>query len=177
MGFNNIETMVLNAPAHGYGIFPALITAYIADKWRHCRAWTIVFNAVCLIVGTCMYSQLPLSQKAARYAGIFLAVGGANANVPLVMSWAQTSVRGQGKRAVSAAIIVAWGGVGGILAGVVFMQKEALKYPTGVFFTIGVNAFTAVASVALSFWFRYQNSRANRGAVILEGDPTFRYQG
>lgn len=123
-----------------------------------------------------MYSQLPLSQKAARYAGVFLAAGGCNGNVPLVISWAQTSIRAQSKRAVTAAVIIAWGGIGGILAGVVFIQKEAKRgYPTGVFFTVGMNAFTIVAAFCLSMWFRYQNKRANRGEVVLEEAEDFRY--
>ncbi|KLT43192.1 MFS general substrate transporter [Cutaneotrichosporon oleaginosum] len=177
MGFNNVETMLLNVPCTVYAFIPSLGTAYLADRYRNARGWCVVFNALCVILGTCMYSQLPMPQKAARYVGVFFAVGGCNANIPLLLAWAQTSIRAQSKRAVFAAMIVAWGGVGGILAGVVFIQKEAKRgYPTGVFFTIGMNAFTVVAAMGLAAFYRYKNKKAERGEVVLEGSEDFRYQ-
>lgn len=176
MGFTNVQSMLLGTPTNVYAFIPALSTAYIADKVKNARAYVVMFNALFVIIGTCMYSQLPLSQKAARYAGVFLAVGGCNGNVPLLISWAQTSIRAQSKRAVTAAVIVAWGGIGGILSGVVFIQKEAkLGYPTGIWFTVGMNSFTICAALCLSFWFRYQNRRADRGEVVLENAEDFRY--
>lgn len=177
MGFNNVETIVLGAPAQVWSLVPGLLTAYVADKYKNMRAVVIVFNCLCLIIGTCMYSQLPLKMKAARFAGMFLAGGGCNSNVPLVLSWAQCSIRAQSKRAFTAAIIVAFGGVGGILSGVVFMQKEAPSYRTGVFFTIGINAFTICACGFLHGYYRWQNRRADKGLVVLEDSPGFRYQG
>ncbi|BEJ11525.1 hypothetical protein CspHIS471_0109470 [Cutaneotrichosporon sp. HIS471] len=177
MGFSNVETMLLGTPTHVWALIPCLGSAWIADKYRNMRAAVIMFNALVCIVGTCIYSQLPMSQKGLRYFGVFLAVGGCNANVPLVVSWSQTAIRSQSKRAVTAAVVVAFGGLGGIFASVMFMQKEAKRgYPTGVFFTIGVNAGTVVLAFLLSVFYRYQNRRADRGEVVLEGADDFRYQ-
>ncbi|CAK9785899.1 unnamed protein product [Cutaneotrichosporon oleaginosum] len=177
MGFNNVQTMLLGTPTHVYALIPALGSAWVADKYRNMRSVVIMFNALVCIAGTCIYSQLPLSAKGARYFGVFLAVGGCNANVPLVVSWSQTAIRAQSKRAVTAAVVVAWGGIGGIFASVMFMQKEARKgYPTGIFFTIGVNCGTIVFAFLLSVYFRRQNRRADRGEVVLEGSEEFRYQ-
>lgn len=119
-----------------------------------------------------------MSQKGARYAGVFIAVGGGNANVGLLISWFQTSIRKQSKRAVGSALVILWGGIGGILAGVTFMQKEAKRgYPTGIYICLSLNAFVAVGSIALSMFYRYQNRRADRGLAVLEGDEKFRFQG
>lgn len=177
MGFNNVESMMLNVPSTVWAFVPALGTAYLADRVPNARGWCVAFNALCVIIGTCMYSQLPMSQKAARYVGIFFAVGGCNANIPNLLAWAQTAIRAQSKRAVFAAVIVAWGGVGGTLAGGVFIQKEYTKgYPTGVWFTVGINAFTIVASISLSAFYRYKNKQAERHQAVLEGSEDFRYQ-
>jgi hypothetical protein len=177
MGFNNTEQMLLGTPAHVWGLVPSFASAYVADKYKGMRAWVICANALLVIIGTCMYSQLPLSQKAARYAGIFLAVGSSNASVPLITSWAQCSIRRQSKRAFYSAVIVAFGGIGGILASVTFMQKEAKKgYPTGVWFTISMQAFTCVGSALLHFYYRRQNKRADRGEIVIEDAENFRYQ-
>lgn len=177
MGFNNFEQMTLGAPPSIWAILPSLGCAYFADRIKGVRALAVMFNAGCIIMGTAMYSQLPVSQKAARYVGVFFAVGGANANVPLVLSWAQTSIRAQSKRAFTAALIVAWGGLGGILASVVFIQKEYLKgYPTGIWFTIATSLTTIVLAFCLSMWMRWQNRRADRDGLVLENDVNFRYQ-
>jgi dipeptide/tripeptide permease len=178
LGFDNVQSMVLNVPPNAWSVIPALITAYIADKYRHMRAAVIVFSGICLIVGTAMYSQLGATQKVARYAGIFLAVQGGNCNVPLVLSWAQTSIRAQSKRAFMAAVVVCFGGIGGILASVAFNQNEAKKgYRSGVIFTMAINAVTVVGAVILHLWMRNENRRAEQHGKVLEEDENFRYQG
>ena len=176
MGFTSIESQLLVAPPYVWCVIPAIATAMLSDKYRH-RAAAICFNATCLIVGTAMYSQLPATKKAARYAGVFLAIGGCNSNIPLVVSWAQSSIREQSKRGFASALVIAFGGIGGILASVAFIEQEFLKgYPTGVFLTIGLNAAVIVFAIALSVFFGYQNRRADRGEIVLEGHEDFRYQ-
>lgn len=178
LGFNNIQSMVLNIPPNAWSVIPALITAWMADRYRNMRAAVIIFSAVCLVVGTAMYSQLGADQMVARYAGIFLAVQGGNCNVPLVLSWAQTSIREQSKRGFTAAVVVAFGGIGGIVASVAFNQNEAASgYRSGVILTMAINGAVAVFAGVLHFWMRKQNRAADRGEKVLEGDETFRYQG
>ncbi|BEI84447.1 hypothetical protein CcaverHIS002_0410510 [Cutaneotrichosporon cavernicola] len=178
LGFTNVQSMVLNIPPNAWSVIPALVTGYIADKFRHMRAAVVIFSAICIIVGTAMYSQLGANQKVARYAGIFIAVQGGNCNVPLVLSWAQTSIRAQSKRAFMAAVVVCFGGLGGILASVAFNQNEAKKgYRSGVIFTMVINAVTVIGAAVLHFWMRNQNRRAERDSKVLEEDVNFRYQG
>lgn len=176
MGFSNALSQILYAPPKIWGIFPGILIAWWCDR-THQRAIGIMANATVLIVGTCMFSQLGNDQKVARYAGVFLAFGGATCNVPLIIAWAQTSIREQSKRGFNSAILIAFGGVGGILAGVLFMESEAKTgYPTGIYSTIGFNAFTVVMAAVFKVWMTIQNRRADRGDVVLEGHPEFRYQ-
>lgn len=176
MGFDNALAQILMAPPYVWCIVPSIATSIVADRYKQ-RAAAVAFNALTLIIGTVVYSQLPAHQKAARYVGIFLAIGGCNSNVPLIVAWAQSNIRAQSKRGYASALIVAWGGIGGILAGVVFMDKERLTgYPTGVYFTIGMNSMVIIFCAAMKLIFRHQNKRADRGDVVLEGSPEFRYQ-
>lgn len=138
-----IGTMLLGTPTYAWALFPSLICSFIADKYPGMRAAMVMFNGCCTVTGTAMFSKLAMSQKTARYvgrslhvltsskhvltAGVFLAVGGANANVGLLVSWFQTNLRKQSKRAVSSALVILWGGIGGILAGYTMMNKEARK--------------------------------------------------
>lgn len=102
-----------------------MVHAYIADRVPNCRAWMMISGCIQSIVGTALYSKLGASNVAGRYVGTFLAVGGANGNVGLILSWAQCSIRMQSKRGFTSAIVVAMGGVGGILASVLFMDSES----------------------------------------------------
>lgn len=102
-----------------------MVQAYCADRIPNCRAWMMLSGCLQSIVGTVLYSKT--TNTAARYIGTFLAVGGANGNVGLILSWAQCSIRQQSKRGFTSAIIVAMGGIGGILASTLFMDSEALQ--------------------------------------------------
>lgn len=177
MGFKkSIEQMLLGVPAYFYAMIPGYVTAKISDGKPHMRAWMFVLNSCSTLTGTLMYSQIK-GNKAARYAGVFLTVGGCQSNVPLVTSWCQCSIRAQSKRAFASALVIAWGGVGGILASVTFQQKEAKQgYPTGVWFTVAMNILAIGATIALKFWMRWKNHKADTEGLVLEGDPNFRYQ-
>lgn len=177
MGFSNMLSQILYAPPKIWGIIPGIFIAIWCDRTRQ-RAFGVMLNATVLVVGTIMFSQIEKSNKEARYAGVFLAFGGATCNVPLIIAWGQTSIRSQSKRAFTAALLVAWGGIGGILAGVLFIEKEAKAgYPTGIWTTVALNIFVVIAAGCIKIWFAYQNRRADRGEIVLEGHEGFRYQG
>ncbi|TXT04324.1 hypothetical protein VHUM_04211 [Vanrija humicola] len=177
MGFSNMMSQLLVVPPYVWCLFPAVTSAVVADKVKGARAYVIVANVLCLIVGTAMYSQIPASNKAGRYAGIFLAIGGANSFIPLVISWSQTAIRAQSKRGYASALIIAFGGVGGIVASVAFQQKEMAKgYPSGIYLTLALNAVNVIAVLGLRFWMVWKNKQADKGLCVIEGNPDFRYQ-
>jgi len=124
MGFTNVESMMLGTPMYVWALIPALGCGRISDRIRGSRGLCIAFNALSVVVGTAMFSQIPASNKAARFVGVFIAVGGAQANTPLVISWQHTAIRAQSKRAYCSALIVAAGGAGGILGSTAFVEKE-----------------------------------------------------
>lgn len=177
MGFKGFMSQILVAPPYVWVPFPAMATAFLADRY-HARALAISLNSIQVLVGTCMYSQLGSDKIAARYAGVFLAVGGSNANIPLAISWAQTSIRRQSKRGYTSAVVVAFGGVSGIIAGLAFMEKEASSgYPTGINLTLGMTAGSIACCAGLWVYFKFENRKADRHGKILEGHADFRYQG
>jgi len=168
--------MLLGTPAYFWAVIPAIGSGRISDRVRGMRAAMICVNALFIIVGTIMYSQIK-TNKVARFVGIFFAVGGGNANIPLIVAWQQTAVRAQSKRAFSSALTIAFGGTGGILGSVLFFNREAKKgFPTGVWFTVGVNVATILVAIGLRFWMQHKNRKADRGEILIEGLEGFRYQ-
>lgn len=91
-------SQVLLAPPYVYAVLPAMFQAAMADRVKNCRAWMMLLGCAQSIIGTMLYSHLPESYKAGRYVGTFLAVGGCNANVGIILSWSQCSIRQQSKR-------------------------------------------------------------------------------
>lgn len=98
MGFDEAMSQILLAPPYVWAVLPAMGMAYGADRLKNCRAWMMLLGCAQSIIGTMLYSHLPESNKAGRYIGTFLAVGGCNANVGIILSWSQCSVRRQSKR-------------------------------------------------------------------------------
>lgn len=121
-----------------------------------------------------MYSHT--SAPATRYVGIFIAVGGCHATLPLVIGFSQINIRTQTKRAYTSVLVGAAVGIGGIAAAFTFTQKQAPKYSMGVEVALAFNALSIVICIIQHFTFRYQNKRADQGKVTLEGNEDFRYQ-
>lgn len=158
-------------------LIPGLISARIADRVRNMRGITVIINACLGIIGIAIFSQLHgQSNRGVRYFGVFLSCGSVNAMLSLVNGWCQASIRAQSKRGFASALVIGWGGVSGILAAVSFMEKEAPSYPTGIKLLFSMLAASVCFAIALIFWFRRQNKRADAGLAVLEGDPQFRYQ-
>jgi len=175
MGFSNLKAQLLYCPPYVYAPIPVIGTALLADKLGQ-RALAVSINAVLVIIGTCLYSQIKENQ-AARYFGVFLAVGSANSNVALVVSWAQTAIRAQSKRGFTSAVVIAMGGVGGICSSLAFKNSEYLKgYPTGIYLTLASHAVLIFLCAGLRFWMHNQNKRAARGEIVIENCADFRYQ-
>jgi hypothetical protein len=63
-----------------------------------------------------------------RYAGVFLGVSGANANVPSLLSYMHNNIVGQTKRSIASALLIGGGACGGIAASNIFRQQDAPKY-------------------------------------------------
>lgn len=183
MGFSNAQAQLLVAPPYVWVMFPAMTGAYISD-WlagptTMIRGPVISFHAICIVAGISMFSQLPQNMVAARYTGVFLTCGGANANIAMIISWTQTSIRAQSKRGFASALVVAGGALAGIIVAVAFKENEkkvGKGYPTGIFLSIAMNAVTAVVAPMLSFWMLWKNRKADRGQCVIEHDVNFHYQ-
>lgn len=51
-----------------------------------------------------------------RYFGCFLTIAGAQSNVPAVLTYSQNNIRMSTKRSVTSALVIGFGGIGGIIA-------------------------------------------------------------
>lgn len=130
MGFGIGASQCLVAPPYVFAGMIMYSTAWVGDRY-HTRGPVLVFNALLCIIGLPMMGFA--TGNATRYAGVFLTVAGANANIPTCMAYQANNVRGQWTRAFSSATLVGFGGIGGIASSLVFRTQDAPGYRPGMY--------------------------------------------
>ncbi|KEF63548.1 uncharacterized protein A1O9_01526 [Exophiala aquamarina CBS 119918] len=173
--FSLAAAQCLVAPPYFLGGLVMLGQGWLGDKYKT-RAPIILFNCLLTLVG------LPVMTwsrgASSQYVGVFIAVIGANSNIPAAMAYQANNIRGHWKRAFSSATFVALGGVGGVggIAGaLVFRSQDAPTYLPGIYACITTQVLTAMIVIYLSWRFRRDNKAADVGAKVIEGDTAFRY--
>lgn len=150
-----------------------ILTGWWGDKY-HLRGPACAFNAAMAIIGLALVGFYEGAEV--RYLGVFFATAGANANIPVAMSYQANNIRGQWKRAFCSATLVGFGAIGGIVGSTVFRSEDAPGYVPGVSVAIGSQVLIIFCVALLTFEFKRQNGKAERGEKVLEeGDANFRY--
>lgn len=96
-------------------------------------------------------------------------------NVPAVITYSQNNILGNSKRAFTSALVIGFGGIGGIIASTVYRQADFPRYIPGLWTTIGLNLMTIGFCVFMSLYFKKENAKADQGRTVLEGSAKFRY--
>ncbi|KAM0790156.1 hypothetical protein ACM66B_005475 [Microbotryomycetes sp. NB124-2] len=170
-GYSTELSLCLSAPPYVFAAIYTFVGATIADKYRM-RAPVIIFNALFCTVG--LFVMGFAKQLGVRYFGSFLAIAGCQANVPAVLAYQANNILRHSKRAVASAIVIGLGGVGGIFASLVYRQKDFPRYLPGIGATIGCQGAICLMCIAMTFYFRAKNKKADQG-VAIEDMPKFRY--
>ncbi|KAF5373816.1 hypothetical protein D9758_000970 [Tetrapyrgos nigripes] len=174
MGYSVAASILLTTPPFLASVISAFILSRLSDRMKH-RAGFIAFQAMITIAGlACMaYAK----QNGVRYFGIFLAYMGASGVIPGSLAYAANNVVSHSKRSVSTALIVIWGGIGGILGTTVFRQQDAPRYINGIWATIGAQLLVLVLLMCTTITLRMRNKRSREGKMKepLEGQPGFYY--
>ncbi|CAN9306750.1 unnamed protein product [Alternaria sp. RS040] len=171
MKYSVAMSQILSFPPYVLAAAWMFATAWVADRYRM-RGAIIIFNCAWAVLGVCMMAFL--SNARARYAGVFLGVSGANANVPSLLSYMHNNIVGQMKRSVASALLIGGGACGGIAASNIFRQQDAPKYTPAMAVVIATQVLTIV-HVLKNFWvYSRANRQADRGERILEGQEGFR---
>ncbi|KAJ5619111.1 hypothetical protein N7510_003095 [Penicillium lagena] len=172
MGFSVGASQCLVAPPYVFAGIVMAAEAWIGDRY-HIRGPIIVANCLMAVCGLALmaYGQSAVVQ----FVGCFLLTAGGNSSIPSILTYQANNIRGQWSRAFSSASIVGFGGIGGIVGGLIFRTQDAPRYIPGTWASIGLMLLVVALVAALSIYFRLQNKRADRGEIVLEGHEGFRY--
>jgi hypothetical protein len=115
--YSRKNTQILGAPPYVFAGAVMAFEGWLGDRSKIRGPFIIANMALCLIgFGLLGWATSPKVQ----YFSIFLVTAGANANIPVVMTYQANNIRGQWKRAFCSATLVGMGGVGGIAGSLVF---------------------------------------------------------
>ncbi|KAL3434275.1 major facilitator superfamily domain-containing protein [Aspergillus tetrazonus] len=123
--FNVAEAQTLTAPCFLFGTLLGLTESWLSDKYKT-RGIVVVINAVLQIIGVALLGYA--KNNGVRYFGAFILTGSCNANIPASLTYQSNNITGQWRRAFGSALIVAAGGVGGVIGGLVF--RKVVNVPT-----------------------------------------------
>ena len=129
MGLDVGQSQCLSAPPYAAAALVMFVTAWWGDKYHLCGP-VLVFNCIITVIGIPIMGWA--TNTGVRYFGVFLTVAGANSNIPCVMAYQANNIVGQWKRAMGSAMLIAFGGTGGIAGGLVFRSQDAPNYHPGL---------------------------------------------
>ncbi|KAF9553035.1 MFS general substrate transporter [Agrocybe pediades] len=174
MGWSITASLLLSAPPYILAAVSIMFFAWLSDKYRQ-RAAVIAIQAVMTLVGLVLTGFVSIPGW--RYAGIFLTNAGASGCVPGILAYSSNNIISHTKRSVSTAIIVSFGGIGGIFASLVFRQVDYPSYLPGIYATIGSQLLMLVllALTTTHFWLKNKSVRTGQADELLEGQEGFFY--
>ena len=162
MGYKAVDAQVRTIPVYVVATILCLITARLTDQLRHRYLFTIVG----VLLASIGYILLLCQQHVVvgvRYFALFLIVSGGYISQPVILAWMSNTVSGHYKRAISSAVQIGLGNIGGIVASNVFFDREAPLYWTGDGVCLGMLWLCAAACTLLYFGVVRENKKRDRG--------------
>jgi len=171
MGWSVTASLLLSAPPYVFAAASIMFFAWVSDRYRQ-RAAVIAVQACITLVGLLLTGFV--RSAAWRYTGIFLTNAGSGGCIPGILAYSSNNIVSHTKRAVSTAIIIAFGGIGGVIASVVYRQVDFPTYIPGIYATIACQILMLFILAITTAYYRTQNERRTVNKP-LEGQVGFVY--
>ncbi|CAI7653755.1 unnamed protein product [Penicillium palitans] len=170
--FSSAAAQGLSTPPYLIAMILMFIEGWLSDKLR-IRSPVLYFNSCLSIVGLCLMAWATV--PGVQYFGAILTTAGSSGNLPAVMVFQANNIRGSWKRAFCSASMIGFGGTGGIVGSLVFRSEDSPKYLPGIYACLTANGIILITTTTLVIYFITRNRLADRGLVVIENLPSFRY--
>ncbi|GEM06815.1 major facilitator superfamily protein [Rhodotorula toruloides] len=142
--------------------------SYVAWKTR-VHGYLVAGSTMLSIVGYVMF--LASKDPKVLYGASFLTFTGALPCGPLFLAWATANAGSPTARAVTSAIVPAWGSIGSIICTWLYLPKYAPRYIPGNAFNIFSAAISCIIGLTCSLYASWENKQreAGRREWRLEG--------
>lgn len=160
MGFSSSNAQLLTIPPYVVGSVTACLAGIYSDRFRR-RMPFIVCSQIAIIAAFIII--LPIRNDIKKYMGpayfaLCVVCGGTYPIGPGCNSWTANNLAGPAKRAMGVALLISWANVGGIVGGMIYMDKEKPGFTSGY---VGSLAF-AVGGVVAALFLEFMYMRINK---------------
>ncbi|KIK67517.1 hypothetical protein GYMLUDRAFT_156068, partial [Collybiopsis luxurians FD-317 M1] len=160
MGWDLAHALLLSAPPYIFAALSVFVFAWLSDHFRS-RAPFLAVQTCLTLLGFIITGFV--QHPGWRYFGLFLGNAGSAGCVPGILAYASNNITTHSKRAVTTAVIISFGGIGGIIATTVFRQRDFPRYSPGITTTISCQVLLLVllGVLTLNFWYQNKAKRMN----------------
>ena len=187
LGYTGISSQVHSIPIWIVAAVVALATAVVTDHVKHRYAF-IMFGVSFASIGYILLLCGPTLSMRVRYMAVFFVTTGCYIAQPLTLVWLTINLGGHYKRAISLALQVGVGNIGGIIASNVFVQSDAPRFHRGYRVSLAMLLFCGFTSTIFALGLVWENRKRDRGerdhrlrlperelSNLGDDDPRFRF--
>ncbi|KAK0472550.1 high-affinity nicotinic acid transporter [Armillaria novae-zelandiae] len=172
MGWNVELSLLLTAPPYVFAAVCVITFGWLSDRYRM-RALFLAIQALITITGLTLTAFA--NPPGWRYTGIFLANAGCSASIPGILAYASNNITSHSKRAVTTAITVSFGGIGGIVATTIYRQQDFPRYIPGFVATLSLQVLLLVLLGIMTVYFWYENKKLRSKGGVTDQVGVFLY--
>lgn len=186
LGYNGVESQVQSIPVWIAAAVITVIVSYLTDRMQH-RYGFIAFGVIFSSIGYIILLCQGLS-TGVRYMAVFFVTIGCYIVQPVAIVWMANNVSGHYKRAISLAIQIGFGNIGGIVASNIFNKDLGPKYTIGYSVALAMMLFCGIMSTVFAMGLMTENKKRREGKrddrLLLpedvlnnlgDDDPRFRF--
>lgn len=162
LGWTSVRAQVMSIPIYIAAAVLAITAAVLSDRLRH-RFSFIIVGCLVATIGYAILLSMRHVPVGARYFALYAITCGGYIAQPITLVFLANNVSGHYKRAVSSAMQISLGNIGGIIASNIYLPHQAPEYPTGFGTGLGFIWLTAVSACAMLAWVMRENRLRDRG--------------
>ncbi|KXN73678.1 MFS general substrate transporter [Conidiobolus coronatus NRRL 28638] len=165
MKFGKLTSLLMTAPPYAVAFFTTIGLAYHSDKKME-RSLHYCFTVTIAAIGYLLMAVV--SNNNVKYFGAFLAVAGATAALPVVLSWLNNNMVGSTKAGTASAMVISFSSLGGVVAGQMYLKSEAPAFTPSHLTNMAFMILSIISALALRYGLSRENAKLE--AMASSGD-------
>lgn len=154
---------VYTIPVWSVSAVVTLGIGFLSDRLRR-RAVFIYIGCAGALLGYILLLCQQHFSAGVKYMSIFVLAAGIFTMQPISVVWVVTNLAGNYKRSIGSAMVLGLGNVGSIVAGNIFLSREAPRFSTGYGVSIAFIGLEVVLCTAFLLGLKSENKKRDHGA-------------
>ncbi|KAI9736175.1 MAG: hypothetical protein M1834_001060 [Cirrosporium novae-zelandiae] len=161
MGFSGLTTTLLTLPVGGTEILAMLAAGLLSSSVKNGRTIVMFWIAAPTLAGIAMLHTLPLTNKWARCAGVWLVLC-VPASYAILLSLISSNVAGFSKKMMCTSMCFILWCVGNIVSPQLFLATEKPRYETGTRAMLVSITIVQILTITLGLYYTFSNHNRDK---------------